>query len=137
MMSVLTFLGRAISGMIALFVVWFVFDKINDRNTEIIVSAIGLLYAYIFLISRQSQHFGLTVFSLFGRTTAYINKVPYDQILRDEAGFKSAGRHLYLNVIFAALIELLCLFRLFSSLLGSGWGLLSEPLHQLLQMAQF
>jgi hypothetical protein len=44
-------------------------------------------------------------------------------------------------LIFAALIEILCLFRLFSSLLGRGWDPLSEPiraaLSTLLQSAHF
>jgi CTP-dependent riboflavin kinase len=137
MLSILTFVARIITGMIALSVVWFVLDKIHDRNTEIVVSTIGLLYVFTFLISRRLQYFGITVFSFFGRTTAYIDKVPYDQILRDEVGLQPFGRHLYLNVVFAALIELLCLFRLFSSLLGRGWGLLSDPIHRLTQTAQF
>ena len=135
--SFIVFLFRIIVGIISLLVIWFVFDSIHDRNTEIIVSVIGLLYAFIFMITRRLQYFGLTIFSFFGRTASYIQKVPYDHITQDEVGLRLGSRHLYLNVIFAALIELLCVFRLFSSLLGRGWATLSAPLHQLLQSAQF
>jgi len=120
-----------------IFVVWFVLDSIHDRNTEIIVSTIGLLYSFIFTITRRLQYFGLTIFSFFGCTSSYIQKVPYDQFLRDEAGLAASAGHLYLNVIFSALVEILCLFRLLASLLGRGWGLLSDPIHSVLHSAQF
>src|SRR5271157_6483368 len=115
----------------------FVFDTIHDRNTEIIVATLGLLYSFIFLISRRLQYFGLTVFSFLGRTSSYVQNIPYDQLLRDEAGVPLVNRHLYLNVIFAAIIEVMCLFRLFTSLFGRGWSLLSDPVHSLLGSAQF
>jgi hypothetical protein len=137
MISLIVFLARLIGGLLVLFAVWFVLDTINDRNTEIIVSTIGLLYAFIFMISRRLQYFGLTIFSFFGRTRAYVQNAPYDQTLRDETGIHTAGRHLYLNVMFAALVELLCLFRLFTSLLGHGWGTVSAPIHTLLHSAPF
>ena len=57
--------------------------------------------------------------------------------MRDEVGLRSPQGSTFLNVIFAALIEILCLFRLFSSLLGRGWDTLSEPIHALLQSANF
>jgi len=120
-----------------LFVVWFVLDKIHDRNTEIIVATIGLLYSFIFMISRRLQYFGLTVFSFLGHTTSYIRNVPYDSLLRAEVGAQTAGRHLYLNALFAALIEILCLVRLFTSLTGRGWDTLFGPIHDILQQAQF
>ncbi len=135
MRSIIAFAIRFIGGFIGLCAVWFVLDKIKDRNTEIIVSMIGILYVFIFQLSGRQQYFGLTVFSFLGRTTSYVRKVPYDQILRDEVGLDSTGRHLYLNGVFAALVELLCLVRLFSSLLGSGWNLLSDPIHRLIQVA--
>ena len=136
MISLVVFLFRLIVGSLTLFGAWFVLDSIHDRNTEIIVSVIGLLYAFIFIISRRLQYFGLTVFSFFGRTASYIQNAPYDQVLREEVGLRSGGRHLYLNAIFSALVEILCLFRLFASLLGRGWGLLSEPIHAFLHSAQ-
>jgi len=83
------------------------------------------------------QYFGLTVFSFFGRTSSYVQKIPYDHVMRDEVGLRSPQGSTFLNVIFAALIEILCLFRLFSSLLGRGWDTLSEPIHALLQSANF
>jgi hypothetical protein len=137
MFSFVMFLIRLIGGLLILFMAWFVLDTIHDRNTEIIVSTIGLLYAFIFMISRRLQYFGLTIFSFFGRAGSYIHNVPYDQTLREEVGMPARGRHLYLNVIFAALIEILCLFRLFASLLGRGWDTLSAPIHSLLQSALF
>jgi len=135
MLSLIMFVIRLIGGLLVLFVIWFVLDTIHDRNTEIIVSTIGLLYAFIFMISRRLQYFGLTIFSFFGRAGAHVQNVPYDQALREEVGMPARGRHLYLNVIFAALIEILCLFRLFASLLGRGWDALSAPIHGLLQSA--
>ena len=137
MASALMFISRIIVGLIAVLAVWFVLDTIHDRNTEIIVSSIGLLYSFIFIISRRMQYFGLTVFSTFGRASSFIQKVPYDQLLSEEAGVPVLARHLYLNFVFASIIELLCLYRLFTSLLGRGWGLLSDPIHNLLLSAQF
>jgi hypothetical protein len=138
MASLIIFFGRLVAGLVVLIAVWFVFDAIHDRNTEIIVSTIGLLYSFIFMISRRLQYFGLTIFTFFGRTSSYIRSMPYDQVLRDEVGMHHLrGKHLYLNAIFAALIEILCLIRLFSSLLGQGWERLSAPIHNLLHSAQF
>lgn len=137
MLSFIVFVFRVVVGVIILCAIWFVLDLIHDRNTEIIVSTIGLLYAFIFMITRRLQYFGLTIFSFFGRTASYIQNIPYDHVTQDEVGLTSRGRHLYLNAIFAALIELLCLFRLFTSLLGRGWAALSAPLHAFLQSAQF
>ncbi len=132
MYSVLIVLMRISAGAAMLVATWFVFDRINDRNTEIIAAIVGLQYSFIFLVSRRLEYFGLTVFSFFGRTVSYIRNIPYDQILRDDVGLSLQGRHLYLNVIFAALIELLCIFRLFTSLLGHGWHALSDPLNALI-----
>ena len=137
MASTLVFVGRIVAGVITLVAFWFVFDKIHDKNTEIIVSCMGLLYIFIFMISRRMQYFGLTIFSFFGRTAAYMQKIPNDQLLREEVGITPGSRHLYLNVIFAALLEILCLYRLFSSLLGFGWGLLADPIHSVLQSDLF
>jgi hypothetical protein len=55
--------------------------------------------------------------------------------MRDEVGLRTPRGSTFLNVLFAALIEILCLFRLFSSLLGWGWDRLSEPIRMLLQLA--
>jgi hypothetical protein len=52
--------------------------------------------------------------------------------MRDEVGLPTPAGYTFLNVLFAALIEFLCLYRLFSSLLGRGWDTLSEPLRTLL-----
>ena len=55
--------------------------------------------------------------------------------MRDEVGLRTPGGYTFLNVLFAALIEILCLFRLFSSLLGRGWDTLSERIRVLLNSA--
>ena len=86
MVGVLVFLFRVIVGLFILAIIWFVFDNIHDRNTEMIMATIGLLYCFIFVISRRLQYFGLTVFSFFGRTSSYVQKVPYDEMLREEVG---------------------------------------------------
>jgi hypothetical protein len=137
MIGALVFLFRTIVGLVILAGTWFVFDKIHDRNTEIIIATIGLMYSFIFIISRRLQYFGLTIFSFFGRTSSYVQKIPYDHVMRDEVGLRASAGYTFLNVLFAALLELLCLFRLFSSLLGRGWDTLSEPIHALLQSANF
>jgi hypothetical protein len=141
MFSALVVLFRLAAGVVILAGTWFVFDNIHDRNTEIIVATIGLLYSFIFIISGRLQYFGLTVFSFFGRTSSYVQKIPYDHMMRDEVGLRTPRGSTFLNIIFVALIEVLCLFRLFSSLLGRGWDTLSEPirtvLNTLLQSAHF
>jgi hypothetical protein len=137
MFSALVVLFRLVAGLVILAGTWFVFDRIHDRNTEIIMATIGLLYSFIFIISGRLQYFGLTVFSFFGRSSSYVQKIPYDHVMRDEVGLQTARGSTFLNVVFAALIEILCLFRLFSSLLGWGWDKLSEPIRTLLQSAHF
>ena len=141
MFSALVVLFRLVAGLVILAAAWFVFDTIHDRNTEIIVATIGLLYSFIFIVSGRLQYFGLTIFSFFGRTSSYVQKIPYDDMMRDEVGLRTRRGSTFLNLIFAALIELLCLFRLFSSLLGRGWDTLFEPIHTvvktLLESANF
>jgi hypothetical protein len=137
MFSTLVVLFRIVTGFVILAAAWFVFDNIHDRNTEIIMATIGLLYSFIFVVSGRLQYFGLTVFSFFGRTSSYVQKIPYDHVMREEVGLRAPQGFTFLNVIFAALIEILCLFRLFSSLLGRGWDTLSEPIRSLLHFANF
>ena len=86
MYGALVFIVRVVIGFGVLFFTWFVFDRIHDRNTEIIAAILGLQYSFIFLISRRLDYFGLSIFSFFGRTTSYIRKTPYDQVLRDDVG---------------------------------------------------
>ncbi len=135
MIGTLAFLSRIVAGLVIIFGTWFVFDNIHDRNAEIIMSTIGLMYTFIFIISGRLQYFGLTIISFLRRTASYIQKIPYEQMLRDEAGLPSGGRYTLLNLLFAALIEILCLIRLFTSLLGRGWDTLSEPIRTLLDSA--
>ena len=55
--------------------------------------------------------------------------------MRDEVGLPPPAGYTFLNVLFAALIEILCLYRLFSSLRDRGWDILSEPIRALLHSA--
>src|SRR5260370_16825267 len=110
MISAIVFITRLVAGLFIFLATLFVLDMIHDRNTEIIVSAIGLLYAFIFVITRRLQYFGLTIFSFFGRTVSYIRNTPYDQVMQDEVGLRSVGPHLYLNAILPPLTQLLSLF---------------------------
>jgi hypothetical protein len=143
MFSALVALFRIVAGLVILAGAWFVFDNIHDRNTEIIMATIGLLYSFIFVISGRLQYFGLTVFSFLGRTSSYVQKIPYDHVMREEVGLHARRDFTFLNVIFAALIELLCLFRLFASLLGPAsvlgraWEALSEPIRTFLHSINF
>jgi hypothetical protein len=137
MVGALVFLFRLVAGLIILFGVWFVFDNIHDRNTEIIMATIGLLYSFIFVISRRLQYFGLTVFSFFGRTTSYAQRIPYDHTVREELGMRPGVGFSAINLLFAGLIEILCLFRLFTALLNRGWEVWSEPIRALLRSTGF
>ena len=137
MISLFVFIGRVVVGAITLAAFWFVFDTIHDRNTEVIVSCMGLLFAFIFMFSSRAQIFRLSVLSFLEQTAAYTQKLPYDDLTRDDIGSVLRGKRLYLNVIFAALVNMLCLYRLFSSLIGSGWGLLADPVHSALQSGLF
>src|SRR5262245_31039865 len=110
MLRALVVLFRIVAGLVIVAATWFVFDRMRDRNTEIRVATIGLLYSFIFIISGRLQYFGLTVFSFFGRTSSYVQKIPYDHVMRDEVGLRTSHGSAFLNVIFAGLIEILCLF---------------------------
>ena len=46
MVGAIVFLLRLVAGVIMIGVVWFVLDTIHDRNTEIIVAVLGLMYAF-------------------------------------------------------------------------------------------
>lgn len=120
---------RLVVGAASLLIAWLILDNIHDRNTEIVVACIGMLYCFIFLISRRWQYYGLTVFSLFGATYSHLANEPYDQALRDEIGLPPSRSYVILTIAFSAAVELLCLFRLFTSLLGHGWDRLALPIH--------
>src|ERR1700683_2972957 len=119
MFSALVVLFRLVAGLVILGGRGCVFDTIHDRNTEIIVATIGLLYSFIFIVSGRLQYFGLTVFSFFGRTSSYVQKIPYDHMMHDEVGLQKPRGSTFLNLIFASLIDLLCLFSLSSGCFAS------------------
>jgi hypothetical protein len=129
MVRTIALLIRVVVGVASIVVAWLVLDNIHDRNTEVIVACVGLLYCFIFVISRRWQYYGLSVFSLFGMTAARLAGEPYDQALRNEIGLTARTGYAIVTVAFAAAIELLCIFRLFTSLLGHGWDRLAAPVH--------
>jgi NhaP-type Na+/H+ or K+/H+ antiporter len=129
-------LFRLVVGAVSLFFAWLILDNIRDRNTEIVVACLGMLYCFIFLLSRRWQYYGLSVFSLFGVTFSRLTNEPYDQALRDEIGLPSSSSYTVLAVAFSATIELLCLFRLFTSLLGHGWDRLALPIRTVIDWPQ-
>jgi len=129
MIKTFSFLVRIIVGVATIAVAWLVLDNIHDRNTEIVVACIGLLYCFVFVVSRRWQYYGLSVFSLFGMTASRLAGEPYDQGLRSKIGLAANPGYATITIIFAAAIELLCVFRLFTSLLGHGWDRLAAPIH--------
>jgi hypothetical protein len=138
MVNLFALVGRAILGVIALAALWFVLDTIHDRNTEIIVSCIGSLYTLVFMLSLRTHFFRLTLLSHLDRSAAYTQKLPFDaNDMGGEIGLEPRETRFHLGAIFAALAKILCLFRLFSSLLGFGWGLLADPVHNILQSSAF
>ena len=127
---------RLVVGVASVAVAWLVLDTIHDRNTEIIVACVGLLYCFIFVISRRWQYYGLSVFSLFGMTVSRLAGEPYDQTLRNEVGLPPGRGYAFVTIAFAAAIELLCAFRLFTSLLGHGWDRVAAPVHSAVDWPQ-
>ena len=107
------------------------FDMIHDRDTQILTSLVGLKYAFIFIASVSLEYFRPSDFWFSWRTSRYIGNVPYDRILRDDLDLQPRARHLTLNVLFAALIEILRVFRLFTLRPGHGWRIRSDPINTL------
>lgn len=137
MLTTISVLGRFVAGIASVAFVTFVLDAIHDRNTEIVVSCIGLLYCFIFVISRRIQYFGLTIFSIFGLTASTLAGEPYDQLLRSEVGLAPKRGFTVLTLLFVAVIELLLLFRLVTSLIGAGWRHIAGPIQSAIQSPYF
>ena len=125
--GMISFVFRFAIGAASVILAWVVLDNIHDRNTEIIVACFGLLYCFIYVISRRMQYYGLTVFSIFGVTISSLRNEPFDQPLRDEIGMAPRGPYVITSLLFTGVIELLCLFRLVGSLLGRWWDPVFEP----------
>jgi NhaP-type Na+/H+ or K+/H+ antiporter len=126
------FVVRLIVGVASLIVGFWVLDAIGDRSTEIIVACIGLSYCFIFVISRRWQYYGLSAVSIFGMTVAWVNSEPFDQGARQPLRMPMHRSFVLLSIVFASLMELLCAYRLLTSLIGHGWDRLAGPLRPLL-----
>ena len=127
---------RLVIGLLSILVTWLVLDNIHDRNTEIIVSCLGLIYCFVFVISRRWQYYGLNTISLFGITASWLDKAPYDQATRQQLNLPLKRSYVVVSIALAAIVELLCAYRLLTSLLGHGWERLSAPLRAALDWPQ-
>ncbi len=123
---------RGVVGTLSLIVAFLVLDAIHDRNTEIVVACIGLSYCFTFVISRRWQYYGLNAVSLFGMTVSWVNSTPYDQATRQQLNMPMQRNFVVVSILFAAVVELMCAYRLLTSLIGHGWERLATPLRALL-----
>lgn len=112
---------RIFIGVMSLVISWWVLDSIHDRNTEIIVACIGMSYCFTFVISRRWQYYGLNAVSLFGMTVSWVNSEPHDHATRHQLNMPMKRSFVVVSIFFAAVVELLCAYRLLTSLLGHGW----------------
>ena len=136
MAHLFAFVVRVVVGAASLVAAFVVLDALHDRNTEIIVACLGLSYCSTFVISRRWQYYGLNVVSLFGMTVSWLDAAPYDQGVRQQLNMPIKRSFVAVSVCFAVLVELLCAYRLLTSLLGHGWGRLADPLRPLLDLPQ-
>ena len=134
--NAIAFLLRIIVGVVSVLVSFVVLDAIHDRNTEIVVAGIGLSYCFTFVISRRWQYYGLNVVSLFGMTVSWVNAEPFDSATRSQVNMPMKRSYVVVSIVFAAVVELLCAYRLLTSLLGHGWERLAAPLRPLLDIPQ-
>ena len=133
MSTLIAFIIRLIVGVASVAATIFVLDAIHDRNTEIIVACIGLAYCFTFVISRRWQYYGLNAVSLFGVTVSWVTSEPFDQSTRDQLNMPRSRSFAVLSIFFAGLVELVCAYRLLTSLIGHGWDRLAVPLRPLLE----
>lgn len=136
MTHLIAFAARLLVGAASLVVAFLVFDAIHDRNTELVVACIGLSYCFTFVISRRWQYYGLNVVSLFGMTVSWLDAAPYDQGVRQQLNMPVRRGFVAVSIFFAAATELLCAYRLLTSLIGHGWDRLAEPLRPLFDIPQ-
>ena len=135
MSTLFGFLLRLIVGGASVAISILVLDAIHDRNTEIVVACLGLTYCFTFVISRRWQYYGLNAVSLFGVTVSWVTSEPFDQSTRDQLNMPRSRSYAVLSIFFAALVELVCAYRLLTTLLGHGWDRLAAPLRPLLDNA--
>jgi len=134
MSDVVAIIVRIIVGALSVVVAFAVLDAIHDRNTEIVVACIGLSYCFTFVISRRWQYYGLNVVSLFGMTVSWLDSEPFDQGTRRPLKLPTRRSFVVLSIVFASLVELICAYRLLTSLLGHGWERLAAPLRPLVDI---
>ena len=128
---------RLIVGVLSIAAAIFVLDQIHDRNTEIIVACIGLSYGSTFIISRRWQYYGLNAVSLFGMTVSWVNTEPFDAGVRQHLDLPTKRSMAVLSIFFTVVVELVCAYRLLTSLLGHGWERLAAPAHSLFDVPAF
>jgi NhaP-type Na+/H+ or K+/H+ antiporter len=136
MSNFIAFVVRLIVGALSLVVTFLVLDAIHDRSTEIVVACIGLVYCFTFVISRRWQYYGLNAVSLFGITVSWLDAQPFDDGTRRPLKLPTARSFVVLSIAFASAVELLCAYRLLTSLVGHGWERLATPLRPLLDVPQ-
>jgi hypothetical protein len=129
MANVFGLIVRVLVGALSVIATFLVLDAIHDRNTEIVVACVGLGYCFTFVISRRWQYYGLNVVSLFGMTVSWLNAEPFDEAVRGRVNMPTARSFVAVSLFFAALVELLCGYRLVTSLLGHGWERLAPVRH--------
>ena len=86
-----------------------------------VVACLGLSYCFTFVISRRWQYYGLNAVSLFGMTVSWVDSEPRSGDAQPAQPADEA-RLCRVSIVFAALVELLCAYRLLTSLLGHGWS---------------
>jgi len=136
MSHVVALVARLVVGVASVLISFLVLDAIRDRNTEIIVACLGLGYCFTFVISRRWQYYGLNAISLFGMTASWVSAEPYDQSTRQPLNLPMKRSYAVVSIVFAAIVELLCAFRVLTSLIGHGWDRLAAPLHVALHWPQ-
>jgi hypothetical protein len=136
MIDLLSIPVRFAVGLASILAARLVLDNIHDRNSEIIVSCLGLFYCFVYVISRRWQYYGLNTISLFGISVSWLDSVAYDQTTRERLRLPLRRSYVVVSIAFAAIVELLCAYRLFTSLLGHGWERLSAPLRAALDWPQ-
>jgi hypothetical protein len=136
MSNVIALSVRLIVGALSLVATFLALDAIHDRNTEILVACVGLSYGFTFVISRRWQYYGLNAVSLFGMTVSWLAAEPFDEGTRRPLKLPTRRSFVVLSIVFASAVELLCAYRLLTSLLGHGWERLAALLRPLFEVPQ-
>ncbi len=136
MWNFMAMVSRLIVGALSLVAAFLVLDAIHDRNTEVVVACIGLSYSFTFVISRRWQYYGLNAVSLFGMSVSWVDAQPFDEATRRPLNLPIRRSFVVVSIAFASAVELLCAYRILTSLLGHGWERLAAPLRPLFDIPQ-